>query len=186
MQGAKGVNARVGDNTGTVAPVPRGCEKTGVLSVTRVRVKDVRLLPRFVHGFAASVAQLRSHPLVWAAEIRWEPARVFWTVSLWPSLEAMASYRNRNPHRTWMGQVEELCDESAYLHRPADAIPPWPEIEAEFARLAHRTAFAPGLGSTNHSAGRIPVRRLGVVRVVRPCAGPGAKPSPSAPGLPGR
>lgn len=143
----------------------------GILSITRVRVRRLRDVPRLIVGFRACLDQLRDHPELCEALWRFEPPRVFWTASLWPSMVAMASYRNRNPHRTWMGHVDELCNESAYLHRPlrSDVLPPWEHLVREFRETAQFTIMEPPGGVTaDQRCGRVPRPGPGITARIRP------------------
>lgn len=160
-----------GERAGTGPGPEADSLRRRILSVTRVRVRRIRDVPRFAGGFRACVVQLREHPDLMAALWRFEPPRVFWTASLWPSMIAMASYRNRNPHRTWMGHVEELCNESAYLHRPAvsDTLPAWEDLVREFRDAAHFTIMDPPGGVTRaQSQHWIPHPGPGLTRHIRP------------------
>lgn len=139
-----------------------------LLSITRVRVRRLRDVPRFAAGFRACIEQLRVHPQLLEALVRYEPSRVFWTASLWPSLAAMASYRNRNPHRTWMGHVEALCDESAYLRRSVTEarLVAWPRLVEEFQTHAQFTIMDPTGVSEDHRLHRVPESTGGLMRHV--------------------
>ncbi len=80
----------------------------------------------------------------------------------------MAGFRNQDPHRSWMGSVEGLCDESSFrrLAWPDGNLPDWSVAERLLTEEPRFTAMA-GV-SADQAAGRIVVRRLGRVREVHP------------------
>lgn len=148
-----------------------------LLSVTRVHSRTAYGGLVVARGFRVLAGELARAPGLVRASLRREDIRTFWTLSVWRAIGPMAGFRNRNPHRTWMGNVEALCDESAYrrLAWPTPDLPAWAEAEGLLRAEAHFTAMA--RVSANQAACRIPARRLGRVRTLD---GPDAPPSPAA------
>lgn len=141
-----------------------------LLSVTRVRARGLWQGVRVGRAFSAIARDLAVAPGLVAGTLRRENARVFWTVTIWRGIGPMAGFRNRNPHRSWMGSVEALCDESAWrrLPWPEPALPPWPDAVRLLAAEPHFTAMR-GV-SADQAAGRIVSRRLGRTWTLVPAA----------------
>jgi len=146
---------------------PQGA--AAVLSVTRVRARGDEEAQMVARGFDVGARQLLRATGLVAASLRREDTRTFWTMTLWRGLGALAGYRNDNPHRTWMGNVETLCDESSSRHLAfaGEALPPWPEAEALLAAAPVFTAMAQV--SDDQRAGRIPTGGpVGEVHAIAP------------------
>lgn len=137
-----------------------------LLSVTRVRARDGAAARQIAAGFEAATGQLAQARGLVAASLRREDVRTFWTMTLWRDIGAMAGFRNDDPHRTWMGNVEALCDESAYMRCPwpSSRLPGWPQAQTLFLADARFTRME-GV-SADQAAGRVTVGRLGRVRTV--------------------
>ena len=123
---------------------------------------------RVAYAFAAIARDLPGAPGLVAASLRREDLSTFWTLTLWRSIGAMAGFRNQNPHRSWMGSVEPLCDESAWrrLAWESPGLPDW--AEAQRLLLAEPRFTAMDGVSPDQAACRIVARRLGRVRTVEP------------------
>lgn len=138
-----------------------------LLSVTRVRARGAWQGLVVGRAFADIGRDLARAPGLLGASLRREDLRTFWTMTLWRGIGPMVGFRNQNPHRSWMGSVEALCDESSWQRGPWPhaALPDWPEAERLLLEAPHFTAMT-GV-SPDQAAGRIVSRRLGRVRVLR-------------------
>ena len=144
-----------------------------MLSITRVRARDAYRGLLVARGFRAIGRDLERAPGLVRASLRQEGRRTFWTLSLWRAVGPMAGFRNENPHRTWMGSVEALCDESSYrrVDWQTPSLPDWPEAEALLRAAPRFTAMA--AVSADQAAGRIGAGGGGRVRTLDgPEAGP--------------
>jgi hypothetical protein len=137
-----------------------------LLSVTRVRARTAWRGLVVGRAFTVVARDLRTTPGLVAASLRREDLRTYWTLTLWRRIGDMAGFRNQNPHRSWMGSVETLCDESSWYRGtwPGARLPEWPEAERLLLEEPHFTAMN-GV-SQDQAAGRIASRRLGRVWTV--------------------
>jgi hypothetical protein len=99
-----------------------------VVSLTRLRLRSLRFVPRFFWMNEASVRQLARANGFRGAKLLWDRHLTFWTASLWDSDAAMRAFRDTDAHRRAMPKLMRWCDEAA-VARMADAgvLPTWPE-----------------------------------------------------------
>jgi hypothetical protein len=137
-----------------------------LLSVTRIRARGLWQGVRVARAFAAIEGALARAPGLVAASLRREDGRTFWSLTLWRGIGPMAGFRNDDPHRSWMGSVEALCDESAWrrVPWPERQLPEWPEAQRLLAAEPHFTAM--DKVSADQLARRIRLGRIGRVRAV--------------------
>jgi uncharacterized protein DUF3291 len=99
------------------------------VSITRLRVRSWRYLPRFViHSFrVARQAELAAGSL--AVSILRDANLAFWTRTVWSEERAMRSFMLSGAHRRVMSRLAEWCDEASFAHWVQDAVEPpsWPE-----------------------------------------------------------
>ena len=99
------------------------------VSITRLRVRSWRYLPRFViHSFrVARQAKLAAGSL--AVSILRDANLAFWTRTVWSEERAMRSFMLSGAHRKVMSRLAEWCDEASFAHWVQDAVEPpsWPE-----------------------------------------------------------
>ena len=105
-----------------------------ILSITRLRIRSWRSLPRFLWLNERTVRQLRRSSGLLSASLLADRHRVFWTMSLWESEAAMRGYRDTGVHREAMPKLVNWADESS-VARIVDvaALPGWPEAHALLA-----------------------------------------------------
>lgn len=123
------------------------------VSITRLRVRAWRLVPKFLwHAFASKRQLQRSEGFLRGALSR-APGRVFWTASVWSDDAAMKRFRDAGAHKTAMPALLDMCDEASLAHwtQEGDALPE-PEAMLERARSIGRTSKV-RLPTTAHRAG---------------------------------
>jgi quinol monooxygenase YgiN len=101
-------------------------------SITRLRLRSIRFVPRFIYDAFRALQQARASDGCLAADVRTIKARVFWTRTLWRDGAAMSAYRASGAHRATMPKLQHWCDEAAVVHweQETAALPPWSEAEA--------------------------------------------------------
>jgi hypothetical protein len=124
------------------------------VSVTRLRLRSFRFLPAFVVATFASRAQLRRAEGFVAGALTLEPARAFWTISVWNSEASMRAFRNQGQHQRAMPKLLGWCDEASYTHwEQADDTLPTVSVAFEHLRTAGRLSKVQ-YPTAEHIAGR--------------------------------
>ena len=129
-------------------------------SVTRLKVRSVRFLPRFLWNTFLSQRQVDRAAGFFGGRLLVDSGLTFWTLTTWENEQAMKKFRGSGAHAHVMGRLVEWCDEAAYAHWVADgeAVPTWPEAydrlvsEGRLSRVEHPSA--------NHLARQFPKPRL--------------------------
>ena len=127
-----------------------------ILSVTRLKLRSVRHLPRFWRENGKAIAQVcRSEGFILGHGLA-EISGAMWTMSLWESREAMRGYYLRHEHKAVMALLSDLACEScvADVDYDASSLPDWTtahRILSESGRFG-RALVAP---SNDHRHGRI-------------------------------
>lgn len=83
------------------------------VSITRLRIRQMRFLPGFLFHTLRSRRQLRRSNGFISGYVALGPKFTFWTVTMWRDREAMAAYRRTGPHLKAMPKLLEWCDEAA-------------------------------------------------------------------------
>jgi len=86
------------------------------ISVTRLKVKSVFLLPQFLKANSAAVKQLKVIPGFLGGKELIDKGLVFWTLTMWDDDSSMKSFRNNGAHKTNMQQLPYWCSEASYVH----------------------------------------------------------------------
>jgi hypothetical protein len=105
-----------------------------LISVTRLRLRSLRVLPRFAWHTWASTRQLRRAPGFLGGQFASEGLLGFWTLTAWDDEAAMRAYRNTDAHMRAMPKLLDWCDEASVVHWP-QATPELPGPAAAVARM---------------------------------------------------
>lgn len=107
-----------------------------VVSVTRLRLRSWRYLPAFVPKALRSGRQASAADGFLAGRVLADRGLAFWTLTLWRDDAAMRAYTSSGAHRATMPDLASWCDEAAVARwtSESDALPPWPEVDAELKR----------------------------------------------------
>jgi hypothetical protein len=99
------------------------------VSVTRLRVRSWRYLPRFLVGSVAALLQARRTLGNLSASVLRDAHLAFWTRTVWSGEASMRGFMLSGTHRQLMHRLLEWCDEAAVAHWTTDAAPPpsWSE-----------------------------------------------------------
>jgi hypothetical protein len=106
------------------------------VSVTRLRLRSVRFLPKFVvYTLGANRQVARSAGFLGGrlqADRRW----TFWTLTCWDSQQDMRAYITTGDHMRAMPHLLEWCDEASLAHwvQPDAALPSWADAEDRMRR----------------------------------------------------
>ena len=94
------------------------------ISATRLRIKSVLYLVRFMIANEASVKQLNITEGFLGGKELIDKNLTFWTLTMWDGEVNMKQFRNSLPHRKAMQKLPFWCDEASYIH--------WTQAESEF------------------------------------------------------
>ena len=103
-----------------------------LVSITRLRLRSVLFLPRFVWLNEGVVRQLVRSPGFREGRLLVDAHLTAWTMSSWDSEESMRAYRDTGAHRAAMPKLAAWCDEAsvARFEDRAD-LPSWDEAHAQ-------------------------------------------------------
>ena len=101
------------------------------VSVTRLRLRSILVLPAFVPHTMRSLRQVRAAPGFRGGSLLQDRAWAFWTLTAWDDGAAMRAYMTTGDHRTAMPRLAGWCDEASVVHwdQDADALPDWDEAD---------------------------------------------------------
>lgn len=126
------------------------------ISVTRLRVRSIWKLPKFLFHALGSERQAKVAPGNLNVLAGRGPNWVFWTISMWKDEAAMRAFLLSGNHRKAMPVLSEIVDESAVTHweQDSDTFPKWSEA---YQRLREKPKFSKiKYPSADHAAGRLP------------------------------
>jgi heme-degrading monooxygenase HmoA len=115
------------------------------VSVTRLRLRSVRFLPRFIIDAAQAARQTGRSSGFLRGRVLPDRGMTFWTITLWQDEQAMRNYRSSGRHGLIMRRLAGWCSEAAVVHwTSSDAeLPDWTE--------AHRRLSSEGrLSKVDH------------------------------------
>lgn len=130
--------SRLGNRRGWLMPF---------VSITRLRVRRWRNLPRFLIQSIRAARQARRAAGSLSVSVLRDTDRAFWTRTVWRGEPAMRSFMQSGVHRRIMARLPEWCDEAALVHwvQEAEAPPSWAEAhrrlqgEGRRSRVSHPT-----------------------------------------------
>jgi len=97
------------------------------VSVTRLRIRSIFLLPQFLwYALRSSRQAQRSAGFVGGRLMR-EARNAFWTMTAWDADKAMEAFRAQGAHRAAMPKLLDWCDEAALVHWTQESreLPSW-------------------------------------------------------------
>ena len=123
------------------------------VSLTRLRIRSIRFLPRFAWQMLVTRNQIRTAPGFQRGSLLADRKWTFWTMTAWESQEKMRAYRTRGAHKTAMPFLLDWCDEASVAHwNQAEAeLPAWEEAdrrmrsEGRVSKVRHPSAQHAGL-----------------------------------------
>ncbi|WP_263383881.1 DUF3291 domain-containing protein [Granulicella arctica] len=101
------------------------------VSLTRLRIRSIRFLPRFVVHTLASLRQVKKAPGFLVGALLPDRSWTFWTLTAWESQESMRAYIVSGSHKEAMRHLLEWCDEASVAHwdQPDSTLPAWLEAD---------------------------------------------------------
>jgi len=99
------------------------------VSVTRLRVRSFRILPRFfLRNYLAQRQVVRSLGFL-GGRLLIDARRTFWTLTVWESEKAMKAFRGSGAHAAVMPRLPKWCNEASYTHWEStnSEVPTWHE-----------------------------------------------------------
>jgi hypothetical protein len=111
------------------------------VSITRLRVRSWRYLPRFLFQSIRAARQAKRAPESLAVSVIRDADRAFWTRTVWRDEAAMRSFMQSGVHRRIMARLPEWCDEAAVLHwvQDGDEAPSWAEAHRRLQQEGRRS-----------------------------------------------
>jgi hypothetical protein len=141
------------------------------VSITRLRLRSMLLLPRFIWLNERVVRQIRKSPGFREGRILIDAHLTLWTITSWDSEAQMRAYRDEGAHRAVMPKLAAWCDEAS-VARFADRadLPTWDEAHAQMVSSGRASRVRHP--SPNHAALNFPPVRWRRHRRLVPAAGP--------------
>ncbi|PQZ52420.1 hypothetical protein CQZ94_24210 [Bacillus sp. MYb209] len=95
------------------------------VSVTRMRLKGIRMLPNFfVYTTRAFLQSKNANGLIHSSSQK-ERWHTYWTLTVWENKEYMKAYRNNGNHLKAMKVARDIASELEYTNWEHDTIPKW-------------------------------------------------------------
>src|SRR5687768_4222159 len=86
------------------------------ISITRLKVKSLFYLPKFMMANEASVRALVKIKGFLKGKELIDKNLTFWTLTMWDNDTSMKEFRNSAPHRKAMQNLPAWCNEASYFH----------------------------------------------------------------------
>jgi hypothetical protein len=130
------------------------------VSVTRLRARSLRFVPRIGLHTWRSRRQLKGAAGFVSGYLASGPRWTFWTVTVWADEAAMSAFRNAGAHLKAMPSLIDACDEAAVVHWESESSSvPAPE-EAAHRLLAGRISKLRHPSVEHASGGTWPDRKV--------------------------
>ncbi|KIL35066.1 hypothetical protein SD71_15530 [Cohnella kolymensis] len=97
------------------------------ISVTRLRLKGKRMLPKFFLHTMKSIRQAKNANGLIHSSFYKEDWTTFWTLTVWENKECMTEFRNRGNHLEAMRISRKIADDLEKINWESDRIPSWSE-----------------------------------------------------------
>jgi heme-degrading monooxygenase HmoA len=101
------------------------------VSLTRLRVRSFRFVPRFVLHTFRSVRQVKKAPGFQRGALLADRSWTFWTMTAWDTQESMRQFMTTGSHSRTMPYLLDWCDEASVAHwsQPESTLPSWTEAD---------------------------------------------------------
>ncbi len=108
-----------------------------VVSITRLRVRSVFLLPAFLLATYRIYKQAGSATGNLGLRILRDRRSTFWTCTCWDSEASLKAFLVDGPHGEAMRKLLNWCDEAALAHwtQESDELPSWTEAHRRLLRF---------------------------------------------------
>jgi hypothetical protein len=138
------------------------------ISITRLRIRAIRDLPRFAWLTLQSHWQVRCAAGFRGGALLADRHRTFWTVTAWDDRESMHRFMTTGPHRRAMPHLLDWCDEASIVHwdQAHTSLPSWAEADRRMRRDGRPAKVRhPG---PDHAALGFPAPRRAAAVTIRP------------------
>jgi hypothetical protein len=100
-----------------------------LVSITRLHLRSLRYLPRFLWRVLRISRQTRRATGFLDGQLASESAHGYWTLTVWDSEASMRSFRDSGVHGLTMRDLLNWCDEASFVHweEPRPTLPPLDE-----------------------------------------------------------
>jgi Domain of unknown function (DUF3291) len=107
------------------------------ISLTRLRVRSIRLVPLFLVHAIRSVKQARKAPGFQSGALLRDRSWTFWTMTAWDSQETMRAYMTTGSHKRAMPHLLDWCNEASVAHwtQLEAALPSWTEADRKMREV---------------------------------------------------
>ena len=124
------------------------------VSVTRLRIRSVRIIPRFALHALLSLRQCKNASGFLGGSLLPDRRLTFWTMTLWQDQASMRAYITGGTHLKAMPKLLDWCDEASIVHWMQDhaAPPSWEEADRRM-RTQGRTSKVRHPSSAHASLG---------------------------------
>jgi|SRR5688572_11069041 len=138
-----------------------------LVSLTRLHIRSVWFLPRFLWLNERAVRQIISSPGFREGRLLGERDLSFWTATLWDDEASMRGFRDSGAHRQVMPRLVHWCDEASVAKwHDRDTLPSWQET---YERMkAHGRASKVRHPSPRHATLDFPAPRSRASRPLKP------------------
>lgn len=106
------------------------------VSVTRLRLRSIWHLPRFIALTIPAQLQARRSPGFLAADYLRDHHLAFWTKTAWRDESSMRDFMTTGAHRKAMPALKDMCDEASGASWTQDALPSWQEAHSRLQESA--------------------------------------------------
>jgi hypothetical protein len=87
-----------------------------LISVTRIRIRSIWLMPKFIWFSIKSLKQARKSNGIIEARVFNDARLTYWTCSIWESKEQMLGYMKSGAHKKAMPHLQHWCNEARTGH----------------------------------------------------------------------
>ncbi len=125
-----------------------------IISVTRLRIRSIRFLPRLYWATRKIRRSLEKAPGFQVGKLLADRNRAFWTMSVWKDIDSMRAFRDSRVHAAVMPNVTRWCDEASVVHWETEAaeLPNWDEAHRRMSEAGK--PFPLKFQSADHDACR--------------------------------
>ena len=101
------------------------------VSLTRLRLRSVRFLPRFALHTMQALRQVKRSGGYLGGGLLPDRSLTFWTMTAWDSEASMRAYMINGAHKRAMPHLLNWCDEASVAHwtQPEEVLPSWDEAD---------------------------------------------------------
>ena len=101
------------------------------VSLTRLRIRSLRFLPRFAVYLIRTRRQVRNSPGFQHGALLADRSWTFWTMTAWSTQQSMRQYITTDAHKQAMPHLLDWCDEASVAHwaQLETTLPSWTEAD---------------------------------------------------------